>query len=160
MSKKGVSPNPKIVESVSNWSVPKTVKEIQQFLGLCNYYRQFVKKFSEVASPLSRLTRKDVPFHWTDECQVSFESLRKALCEAPILAYQLPEGQFILDTDASNIGVGAVLSQIQDGRERVIAYGSKKLDWQQQRYSVTRRELLAVITFVHQFRHYLLGRKF
>ncbi|CAG2216581.1 Retrovirus-related Pol polyprotein from transposon 297 [Mytilus edulis] len=160
VSKNGISPNPKIVESVSKWQVPNSVKEVQQFLGLCNYYRQFVHKFSEIASPLSRLTRKDVPFNWSSECQSSFEILRKALCEAPILAYPLPEGQFILDTDASNIGIGSVLSQIQNGKEKVIAYGSKKLDKPQQRYSVTRRELLAVITFIHQFRHYLVGRKF
>ncbi|CAG2191492.1 unnamed protein product [Mytilus edulis] len=160
VSKNGISPNPKIVESVSKWQVPNSVKEVQQFLGLCNYYRQFVHKFSEIASPLSRLTRKDVPFNWSSECQSSFEILRKALCEAPILAYPLPEGQFILDTDASNIGIGSVLSQIQNAKEKVIAYGSKKLDKPQQRYSVTRRELLAVITFIHQFRHYLVGRKF
>ena len=67
---------------------------------------------------------------------------------------------FILDTDASNVGIGAVLSQEQDGIEKVIAYGSKKLDQQQQRYCVTRRELLAVVTFVHEYRHYLLGKQF
>ncbi|CAG2216578.1 unnamed protein product [Mytilus edulis] len=110
VSKNGISPNPKIVESVSKWQVPNSVKEVQQFLGLCNYYRQFVHKLSEIASPLRRLTRKDVPFNWSSECQSSFEILRKALCEAPILAYPLPEGQFILDTDASNIGIGSVLS--------------------------------------------------
>ena len=126
VSKNGISPNPKIVESVSKWQVPNSVKEVQQFLGLCNYYRQFVHKFSEIASPLSRLTRKDVPFNWSSECQSSFEILRKALCEAPILAYPLPEGQFILDTDASNIGIGSVLSLFQNGKEQVIAYGSKQ----------------------------------
>jgi phospholipid-translocating ATPase len=86
--------------------------------------------------------------------------LKKALCEAPILAYPLPKGLFVLDTDASNVGIGGVLSQVQDNKEKVIAYGSKKLDKQQQRYSVTRRELLVVITFIHQFRHFLWGRNF
>lgn len=71
----------------------------------------------------------------------------------------MSKGQFILDTDASGVGIGAVLSQVQNNKERVISYGSKKLD-KQQRYSVTRRELLAVVTFIHQFRHYLLGKKF
>ncbi|CAC5371443.1 unnamed protein product [Mytilus coruscus] len=106
VSKNGISSNPKIVESVSKWQVPNSVKEVQQFLGLCNYYRQFVHKFSEITSPLSRLTMENVPFNWSSECQSSFEILRKALCEAPILAYPLPEGQFILDTDASYIGIG------------------------------------------------------
>ena len=160
VSKNGIKPNPKLIESVEKWKVPKNVKDVQQFLGLCNYYRQFVSKFSEIASPLSKLTRKDVIFKWSDECQYSFEMLKKALCKAPVLAYPNPHGNFVLDTDASNVGIGAVLSQVQDGKEKVIAYGSKKLDKQQQRYSVTRRELLAVVTFIHQFRHYLVGKKF
>ena len=160
VSNDGVSPNPKVVESVKNWKVPDNVKKIQQFLGLCNYYRQFVLNCSEVASPLSKLTQKNVEFIWSTECQSAFEKLKSALCNAPVLSHPLPNTQFILDTDASNVGIGAVLSQIYDGKERVISYSSKKLDKHQQRYSVTRRELLAVITFVHQLRHYLSGKKF
>ena len=99
-------------------------------------------------------------YEWNSKCQEAFEKLKKALCEAPTLAKPRPEGRFILDTDASDVGIGATLSQLQDGRERVLAYASKKLDRQQQRYSVTCRELLAVVTFVDQFRHYLLGREF
>ena len=86
--------------------------------------------------------------------------LKETLCSAPILAYPRPNESFILDTDASNVGIGGVLSQIQDGEEKVIAYASKKLDRHQQNYSVTRRELLAMVTFVNQFKHYLLGRRF
>lgn len=160
VGKDGVKPNPRIVEAVKTWKVPTTVKEVQQYLGLCNYYRQFIRGFSEVAAPLSHLTRKEVAFTWTDEARTSFDKLKEALCTAPILAYPKPEGQFVLDTDASNIGIGGVLHQIQDGKEKVVAYASKKLDKSQQRYSVTRRELLAMVTFIHQFRHYLLGRKF
>lgn len=137
-----------------------TVKEVQQFIGLCNYYRQFILKFSEVASPLCRLPRKDVSFVWNPECQTAFENLKNALCKAPILSYPLPNIPFILDTDASNVGIGAVLSQVQNGKEMVIVFGSKKCYKHQQRYSVTRRELLAVITFIHQYRHYLSGQKF
>lgn len=80
------------------------------------------------------------------------------MCEAPILAYPNSEGQYILDTDASNVGIGAVLSQIQAGEKKVFSYASKKLDCHQQRYRVTRRELLAVVTFINQFNHYLLGQ--
>jgi hypothetical protein len=88
--------------------------------------------------------------------------LKLALCTAPILAYPKPDGipVFILDTDASNIGIGGILQHVQDGKEMVIAYASKKMDRSQQRYSVTRRELLVMVTFIHQFKHYLLGRKF
>lgn len=160
VGKDGIRPNPSVTESIREWQKPKNVKDVQKFLGLCNYYRQFICKFSEVAAPLSKLTQKNINFIWSEECDTSFQKLKAALCNAPILAYPKPTGDYILDTDASNIGIGGVLSQIQDGKEVVISYGSKKLDKQQQRYSVTRRELLAVVTFIHQFRHYLLGKKF
>ena len=159
VGKTGVKPNPRIIETVKNWKTPNTGKEVQQFLGLCNYYRQFIKGFSEIAAPLTHLTRKDVDFQWSDSVQQCFEKLKLALCTAPILAYPKPDGIFILDTDASNIGIGGILQQVQDGKEQVIAYASNKLDKSQQRYSVTRRELLAMVTFIHQFKHYLLGRK-
>ena len=160
VGQEGVCPNPKITEAVKTWKVPSSVKDVQKFLGLCNYYRQYVKGFSEIASTLTSLTKKDSNFVWTDQCQHAFEELKNRLCKAPILAYPKPEGTFILDTDASNISVGGVLSQMQEGYEKVISYGSKKLDKRQQRYSVTRRELLAAITFITEFRHYLLGSKF
>jgi hypothetical protein len=156
----GIKPNHKIIDSVKHWKVPSSVKDVQKFLGLCNYYRSYVSRFSEVAAPLSSLTKKGVSFKWSEECNNSFLHLKKALCEAPILAYPMSKGQFILDTDASGVGIGAVLSQVQNNKERVISYGSKKLDKQQQRYSVTRRELLAVVTFIHKFRHYLLDKQF
>ena len=160
MGKDGIKPNPKAIESVKNWKVPTTIKKIQQFLGLCNYYRQYICRFSDIASPLSQLTRKDVPFNWTKSCAEAFDKLKRALTSAPVLGYPCSGGTFILDTDASNIGIRGILSQVQDNKERVIAYASKKLDRTQQRYSVTRRELLAAVTFMHQFRHYLLGRQF
>ena len=122
------------------------MKQVQKYLGLCGYYRQFIKGFSEVAAPLTHLTRKDVVFKWTDDAQNSFDKLKTALCTAPVLAYPQPEGKFILDKDASNIGNGAVLQQEQDGKEKVIAYASKKLDKVQQRCSVTRKELISIVT--------------
>lgn len=89
-----------------------------------------------------------------------FEKLKTLLCSSPILGYPKSEGHYILDTDASDVGVGAVLSQVQGKEERILAYASKKLDIHQTRYSTTRKELIAVVTFITQFRHYLLGRKF
>ena len=91
----GVRPNPKILQSVKKWNPPKNVKEVQQFLGLCNYYRQYVSKFSDIASPISRLTQKKVQFVWSEECQKAFEQLKTALCEAPILAYPKQNCEFI-----------------------------------------------------------------
>ena len=95
-----------------------------------------------------------------DRCLRSFEKLKQALCEAPVLSYPMNDGEFILDCDASDSGIGGVLSQVQHGEEKPVCYASKKLDKQQKRYCVTRRELLAAVTFIHQFRHYLLGKKF
>ena len=97
---------------------------------------------------------------WTLECQESFEKLKEALINAPVLAYPDREGQFILDTDASHDCMGSVLSQIQNGEEKVIAYASKKFSQSQRQYCITRKELLAVHHFVHHFKHYLLGRRF
>ena len=156
----GIRPNPKLVESIQNWQEPTCVKGIQKFVGLCNYYRQYILNFSERAAPLTQLTKKDVPFQWNNKAQCAFDDLKGALCDSTVLAYPRDNSMFILDTDASDVGVGSVLSQVQDGKERVVAYASKKLNSAQQRYSVTRRELLAVVTFTHHFRHYLLGRKF
>ena len=156
----GIRPNPQLVEAVQKWKVPENVKECQQFMGLCNYYRRFIYKFSDIASPITQLTKKNIDFHWSTECQQAFDKLKIVLCSTPILGYPQKEGIFIVDTDASNIGIGAVLSQVQMGEERVLCYASKKLDKSQQRYCVTRRELLAVVTFINQFRHYLLGKEF
>ena len=99
-------------------------------------------------------------FVWTEDCDKTFKSLKDALCQSPVLTYPMADGKFVLDTDASNTGTGGVLSQIQSGQKRVIAFGNNTLTKQQRRYCVTRREILAVITFLHQFRHYLLSRKF
>ena len=160
VSESGIRPNPKTVEAVQDWKEPTNVKEIQRFLGLCGYYRQYVPHFSHLAAPLTRLTKKDTPFEWDSHCQTAFEELKRCLCTSPILAYPQQDGEFILDTDASDVGIGGVLSQIQDGKERVIAYISKRLSRPQENYSVTRRELLAVIYCTDKFRHHLLGKKF
>ena len=160
VSAKGVQPNPRLVEAVLNWEVPENRTEVQQYLGLCNYYRRFIPAFSGLAAPLTELTSKKVQFHWSQEAQTSFEALKRALCSAPTLSFPLPTGDFILDTDASNVCVGGVLQQVQDNEERVIAYSSKKLNKQQRRYCVTRRELLAIVVFLREFRHYLLGVHF
>ena len=160
VSQEGIKPNPKTIEAVLSWKIPENVKEVQSYLGLCSYYRQYIENFSHVAAPLTKLTKKNVKFVWDESCQTAYELLKEKLCSAPILAFPRPGLKYILDTDASDIGIGGVLSQVQDGRERVIAYASKKLNSSQQRYSVTRRELLAVITFMNQFRHFLLGQEF
>ena len=160
VSDAGVSPDPSKVEAIEKWPTPSTVTEVRSFLGLAAYYRRFVKDFATVASPLHKLTEKGRQFLWSDDCQTSIEALQKCLITAPILAYPNAEEPFILDTDASNFGIGAVLSQKIEGKERVIAYGSRCLSKAERRYCVTRRELLAIVYFVKYFRHYLYGRQF
>ena len=163
VSADGIQTDPQKTEKVSNWPTPTSSKEVQKFLGLASYYRRFVKDFATIAKPWCRLTEKNVVFRWTNEAQTAFVELRRRLVTTPTLAFPDYDFSFILDTDASDVGVGAVLSQRQrDGSERVIAYGSRTLSRPERRYCVTRRELhvLAVVTFVQQFRPYLLGRDF
>ena len=161
VSTDGVATDPSITEAVSKWPIPQNRKEVQQFLGLANYYRRFVKDFALISEPLQRLTEKNAPFEWTIGCQNAFDELCKRLVSSPVLAYPDYEQRFVLDTDASDVGIGAVLSQVSDcGSERVIAYASRSLTRPELRYCVTRKELLAVVEFVHHFRQYLLGREF
>ena len=160
VSREGIRPCDRNIESIRAWEAPKTPREILQFLGLCGYYRHFVRDFGGLTACLTDLTAKQAVWSWGPQHEAAFCLLQKALTEAPVLAFPLDGIPFILDTDASDVGIGGVLSQVQDGHERVISYGSKKLTPVQQRYSVTRRELLAVIAFIHAFRHYLLGGHF
>ena len=157
VSREGVMADPDKVRKVATWPVPTSTKETQSFLGFASYYRRFIRDFAEIAKPLHRLTEKTAPFNWTVECQAAFQELRQRLTSAPILAHPDFSQQFILDTDASDIGMGAVLSQVdREGRERAIAYGSRLLSKAERRYCVTRRELLAVVTFTRHFRPYLV----
>jgi len=129
-------------------------------MGTCGYYRRFVKDFSLIASLLYCLMKKGVDFVWTRECQEAFEELKQRLISGPILALSVNEGTYIRDTDASVVGYGAVLSQQQAQEERVIAYASRTMGRAEQKYETTRKELLAVVNGLKQFRQYLLGRHF
>ena len=161
VSREGVAADPSNVNKVSSWPVPTTAKEVQQFLGLVNYYRQFICDFANIAKPLHRLTECMAMFKWTDDCQAAFDKLRNQLISTPNLAFPDYTERFILDTDASDTGLGAVLSQLdEEGAEHVVAYASRLLTKAERRYCVTRRELLAVVTFTKHFRPYLLGHKF
>ncbi|UYV63839.1 K02A2.6-like [Cordylochernes scorpioides] len=133
--------------------IPSDVHQLRSFLGLCSYYRRFVPGFSNIARPLHRLTESGRPFSWTVDCERAMDKLKKALSSPSMLAYPDPGEQFILDTDASNIGIRAVLSQPQDGVERVIAYFSKTLSKPERNYCVTRKRLLAIVKSIEHFRH-------
>ena len=147
VSDKGICSDPTKTKSVQEWPIPRTVTEVRSFVGLCSYFRKFISNFSTVCNPLHVLTEKGRSFNWSEECQIAFNTLKSALISAPILAF-LGNGEFILDCDASNVALGAVLSQIQDGEERVIAYYSKCFARTERNYCTTRRELLAVISLI------------
>lgn len=158
VSRDGITTSSDKIQAVRDWPEPKNLKELRSFLGLCSYYRKFILGFAEMARPLNSLVKKNTPFVWASCCQEAFEKLKQALINAPILAYPLEEGQFILDTDASNEAVGAVLTQIQEGQEKVIAYYSRTLNVHERQYCVTRKEMLAVVSAVRKFKSYLWGR--
>jgi dUTPase len=160
ISAEGIATDPEKVSKVCNWPTPTNVHEVRQFTGLINYYRRFLPHLSSIAQPLYELTNKKHRFNWTVTHQEAFTKLKEALVNAPILSYPNDKGLMVLDTDASNDGLGCVLSQVQNDHERVLAYGSRSLSKEERNYCVTRKELLAVVHFVKQFRQYLLGRKF
>jgi hypothetical protein len=159
VSEDGVSTDPDKTAAVRDWPRPTTVRRLRGFLGLCSYYRRFVEGFGQIAHPLHKLCEKGVQYRWTDVCQKAFEQLKEALTTAPLLAYPQIGAEFILDTDASDSSVGAVLSQKQEGEERVIAYMSKSMNKHEKLYCVTRKELLAVITALKHFHSYLYGQQ-
>ncbi|CAC5392821.1 Retrovirus-related Pol polyprotein from transposon 297,Retrovirus-related Pol polyprotein from transposon 17.6,Transposon Ty3-I Gag-Pol polyprotein,Transposon Ty3-G Gag-Pol polyprotein,Retrovirus-related Pol polyprotein from transposon 412 [Mytilus coruscus] len=160
VSHEGINTDDEKIKAVQDWPTPKNVKDVRSFIGLCSYYRRFVENFSTIAKPLHQLIEKCKKFEWTEACNCSFEHLKKLLISAPILGYPINDGGFILETDASNVGMGAVLSQIQDGEERVIGYFSKTFSKSERNYCVNRKELLAIVSAVKNFHHYLYGRSF
>ena len=109
VSGNGISVDPAKVEAVSNWSRPTNVSEIRSFLGLASYYRRFVEGFSKLASPLTQLTRKNMKYHWNDDCEKSFQELKHRLVTAPILSIPTGSGGFVVYSDASKNGLSCVL---------------------------------------------------
>ncbi|WVZ80573.1 hypothetical protein U9M48_028039 [Paspalum notatum var. saurae] len=153
ISSEGISVDPKKVKTVSDWERPTTVTEIRSFLGMAGYYRRFIMDFANIASSLTRLTRKGVKFEWSEECEKSFEELKNRLVTAPILTLPTPGEGFTLYCDASKIGLGCVL--MQNGK--VVAYASHQLRTHEENYPTHDLELAAVIFALKTWRHYLYG---
>jgi hypothetical protein len=127
---------------------------------LCTYYGRFIHGFADIAKPLIRMTEEKRTFEWSPEAEAAFLSLKEALCTAPVLGYPRPGEKFIVDTHASNTGIGGVVSQIQDDHERVVAYFSKTLSKAERNYCVTRRELLLILKILEHLHKYLYGQEF
>jgi hypothetical protein len=165
VSKHGIKCDPKKLIAINNYPVPKDANHVRSFLGLANYYRRFVENFAEKAHPLTELTGKKVQFKWTKNEENAFALLKKSLTSPPILCYPDFTREFIIHTDASGYGVGAILGQVREKEnheegEVVIAYYSKHLTPTQRAWCVTEREAYAIMLAVRTFRPYLYGRKF
>uniref|UniRef100_A0A3B3CRR4 Gypsy retrotransposon integrase-like protein 1 n=1 Tax=Oryzias melastigma TaxID=30732 RepID=A0A3B3CRR4_ORYME len=154
-----IRPDPSKIEAVTNWPPPETRRKLQQFLGFANFYRRFIRNYSGIASPLTRLTSTNRPFVWSTEAQHAFDKLKNLFVNAPILIQPDTSRQFIVEVDASDSGVGAVLSQKEasTGKLKPCAFFSRKLSPAEQNYDVGNRELLAIKLALEEWRHWLEG---
>lgn len=151
----GVSTDPQKIQAIQDWPVPSSVKQLRGFLGLARYYRRFIKGFGSIAKPLTELLRKDA-FKWQDSAQQAFEALKTALSTAPVLALPDFNKVFVIETNASGKGLGAVLMQ----DKHPIAFISKPLSIRQQALSVYEKELLAILMAVKHWHHLLIVKHF
>ena len=160
VSEKGVQTDPRKIAAVEKYPTPRDLRTLRSFLGLTSYYRRFVPGFSKVAGPLHALTKKDVDYVWSPECEKAFQQLKELLTTAPLLSFPDFSRPFILETDASGAGLCAVLAQKQpDGTVHPIAYASRTLQKAEKNYGITELEGLGVTWAVKHFRPYLYGQK-
>ena len=152
---KGLRPDPEKVEAIVNLRPPQNISEVRRFVGTASWYRRFVPNFSSILAPILNLTKKNVRWNWSSDCQSSFTALKERLVTAPVLTAPDFEKEFYLHTDASSFGLGAVLTQKFDEGEKAICYLSRSLSRQEMKLSVTEKECLAVIWSVEKLRHYL-----
>ena len=156
----GLKPNPRLTDAVQKFPQPENVQDVRRFLGMASYYRRFISNFAKIAHPLHQLTAKGIRFAWTAECEAAFLLLKTRLVTPPVLAYPCFGKEFMLETDASVQGLGAVLSQTQeDGKLHPVAYASRALNPSEKNYSVTELETLAVVWAVTHFHSYLYGNR-
>ena len=159
----GLEPEPRLMEAISKLPPPINVAEVRSFLGLVGYYRRFIKRFSDKAAPLNALLRKEQAWKWSEECQNSFDNLKGEIASRTVSAYpdfSKPFSHFRLHTDASNVGLGAILAQKQQGKEKIICCASRTLNNAESNYSTTKKECLAVVWGVQVFRPFLIATHF
>ena len=160
VSGEGISADSAKVRAIWDFPQPKDLKQTRSFLGLAFYYRWFIPSFSKVATPLYALTKKDAPFEWTSSCEEAFHQLKTILTEAPVLVFSDISCDFCLETDASGLGLGVILSQEQaDGSVWPITYANRTLQPHECNYAATEMEALGVVWAVHHFQQYLYGHR-
>ncbi|GBG78058.1 hypothetical protein CBR_g25995 [Chara braunii] len=160
LSANGLEPDATKVEVIRKWPQPANVRELRSFLGLASYYRKFVPKFSVIAHPLSRLTGKNVAYAWCEKCETAFQALIEALVSHHVLCIANPNLTFVVTTDASQFGIGAVLQQDDGDGLRLLEYYSKRMPSHKVATSTYMRELYALREALAYWKHYLLGRQF
>ena len=146
------------IARIQNAPAPTSKTELRSFIGMCSYYRRFIKGFAGIAAPLHAVTTPKGQYQWTDEMQKAFEDLRQSLCTPPILAYPDFKKPFVVETNASSVALGAVLSQ-KDARGSLhpVQFASRTMNVTERNYSVSEKEALAVIFALKKFRVYLLS---
>ena len=157
ISANGIHTSPEKVKAVQEWPTPTSVRDVRSFLGLASYYRKFIRGFSEIARPLTDLTKKSVKWCWNDKTEYAFNRLKTALVTAPVLQIPNVDKQFVLTTDASDTAVGAILEQDLGNGLKPVAFASRKLNSAETRYSAYERELLGIVWAIAQWRHYFQG---
>ena len=160
VSKQGIAPDPEKISAVQSYPVPRNLKDLRGFLGLSGYYRKYCKGYSDLAAPLYKFTKKDVPFEWNKEAQIAFDKLKELLVKPPILGFPDLDRPFTLYTDCSNQAAGAVLCQKQGSVERVISYAGRKLSDSEKNFSITEKECLSLVFGVKHFDCYLRHTSF
>ncbi|XP_069498702.1 uncharacterized protein, partial [Ambystoma mexicanum] len=158
LAQQGIAMDPDKISAITEWPSPRSIKDIQRFLGFANFYRRFIPHFSLMTKPLTYLLKKDIPFVWAAETQRSFEQLKILFTQAPILQVPDQSRRFIVESDASQYALGAVLLQPDEQNiERPVAYLSKTLSPAELHYTVLEKELLAIKRAFEEWRHLLLG---
>lgn len=159
-SKEGALPDKTKVECVKNYPIPRNTKETMALLGLANYYRKFIQNYADIVKPVSTLLKKGVKFEWSPACEGAIQKVKDELVSPNVLIYPDFTKPFTLTTDASNVALGAILSQGPEGEDRPIAFASRSLQAAERNYSTTEKELLAIVWGVKHFRPYLLSKEF
>ena len=158
--KEGLLPDSSLLAAIREIPPPKTATEVRSFLGLAGYYRRYVKNFAAIAGPLHALTRKDAVFHWSPDGQTAFDRLKTLLTTSPITTFPDFSQAFRLYTDASTAGLGAILAQVRDGKERIICCASRSLNQPEKAYPTTKLECLAIVWAIAKFRPYFMAMPF
>jgi len=158
LSPSGLTMSDTKVKTIQKWPEPKKVKDIQSFLGFTNFYRRFIFNYSDIVTPLMRLTRKNTLWNFDDDCRIAFNTLKQAFTSTPILTYWVLGAQLVVETDASDYTLAAILSiMTKDNKIHPIAFHSQMFSTPELNYNIYNKELLAIFKAFKVWQHYLEG---